>query len=51
MMLLLILVVKVENKRRDRAHGVVEELSDVVVDETLVNEVTDGKNTSFRYVI
>jgi hypothetical protein len=51
MMLLLILVVKVENKRRDRAHSAVEEVSDVVVDEALANEVTDGKNTSFRYVI
>ena len=48
-MVLLIVTVKLENSRRDRLHGVA--LDGSVSAEAVENELTDGKNANFRYML
>lgn len=51
-MIALIAIVRLENTRRDRVYGFTE---NAVTDEheghVLENDLTDGKNPSFRYIM
>ncbi|RVX66506.1 hypothetical protein B0A52_09791 [Exophiala mesophila] len=51
LMSLLIVAVRIENSRRDRKYGTVNaEIREQVANEILEQDLTDGKNTNFRYV-
>lgn len=44
-------LVRFENSRRDRVHGLVElELNEEAQEHALTNDLTDGENPRFRYV-
>ncbi len=48
----LILTVRFENARRDGIYGAIHETASDLSNETVVeNDLTDGENTRFRYII